>query len=111
MNTFICKDENSYSRWSYILTLLLLVAFFVVGANSAVASNEVSISSPEASFIVRVIDDDCWRITEPRQASYSSVNEAVKDTIPGEWWPPTGYGVTMVNGALDIITIYVITEK
>lgn len=95
-------DENGYSRWSYLLSLLLLVASFAVGTNSAVASmeaNEVSNSGPEASFIVRVIDDDCWRITEPRQASYSSVNEAVKDTIPGEWWPPTGYGVTMVNGA------------
>lgn len=105
MNTFICKDESGYSRWSYILSLLLLVASFVVGANSAVASiegDEFSISGPEASFIVIVIDDDCWRYTEPRQASYSSVNEAVKDTIPGEWWPPTGYGVTMVNGALKV---------
>ena len=115
MKTSICRARDHRHRWTvYALTLFFLFSFSKVTSDTTIASttaNKLSVSGPEISFVVRVVDDRCWRNTEPRQASYSSVNEAVKDTIPGEWWPPTGYGVTMVNGALDIITIYVITEK
>lgn len=111
MKTSSCRDGDHRHRWTvYALTLFLLFSFFKVTSDTAIASttaNKLSVSGPEVSFIVRVVDDRCWRNTEPRQASYSSVNEAVKDTIPGEWWPPTGYGVTMVNGALKSASIIV----
>lgn len=105
------SDQQRWLRWTlYTLTLLLLFMFSRVGSDTAIASisnNKSTVSGPEASFTVGVADANCWRTAEPRQLSYSSVNEAVKDSIPGEWWPPTGYGVTMYNGALKSASIIV----
>lgn len=50
--------------------------------------------APNSEFWVKVTDPDC----PDRNAtwSYSSVEDAVKDTIPGEWWPPGDYGVSQI---------------
>lgn len=45
---------------------------------------------PEVQFSVRVTNASCPDVNS--MWSYSSEDAAVKDTIPGEWWPPSLYG-------------------
>ena len=78
-----------------------LVAIAVMGtlalaslSTSAYAARWVShtaLNAPTASFTVKVVDPDCQRSGEPVEVIYPSVDEAVKDTVPGEWWPASGY--------------------
>ncbi len=73
MKTFICRDGDHRHRWTvYALVLFLFFSFSKVTSNTVIASttaNKLSVSEPEVSFIVRVVDDRCWRNTEPRQTS------------------------------------------
>ena len=49
------------------------------------------------SLIVAVRDPQCLGYTYPYRAfSYSSIDAAVKDTIPGEWWPPSALNVSTI---------------
>ncbi len=66
-----------------------------VGVHAAHGTSQAQASVPAASFIVKVVDPDCQRSGEPVVISYPSVDEAVKDTVPGEWWPPSGYSASM----------------
>jgi hypothetical protein len=47
-----------------------------------------------------VVDRACQRLGEPDRQLYSSLDEAVKDTLPGEWWPPSAYSQPLYNGPL-----------
>ena len=66
-----------------------------------------ALNAPTASFTVKVVDPDCQRSGEPVEVIYPSVDEAVKDTVPGEWWPASGYSAPMVNGALKSAAIII----
>lgn len=79
-----------------------LAANVNVGRSATGVTMQQASFAPTISFAVEVFDPDCRRSGEPLQSTYDSINEAVKDTIPGEWWPANSYGVPMVNGALCV---------
>ena len=57
-------------------------------------------------------EDACTQIGVPDQYSYSSIEDIVKDTIPGEWWPWDNpeYTVPLNNGALKSAAIIIRTR-
>lgn len=86
-----------------IVTSLCLIGFVVVAiflnSQSAVA---------DGSLKVAVVDPDCPGFTYPyRIYNYSSVDEAVTDTIPGEWWPPASLGGTITFSGLKSAAVIV----
>lgn len=103
---------NSLRRTAKTATLVVAIGMLacVVPASTAHAGERasgISIDTPEATFVVKVVDPDCQRSGEPTEITYPSVDEAVKDTLPGEWWPPSAYSAPMVNGTLKSAAIII----
>ena len=102
------KLHNS-TRFAKLVAIAMMgLLAFATPYTSAYASRWISrtaLDAPAASFTVKVIDPDCQRSGEPIAILYPSVDEAVKDTIPGEWWPAGGYSSPLVNGALKSAAI------
>lgn len=57
-------------------------------------------------------DLSCRQLGKPIEADYYSVEDAVQDTIPGEWWPRNdpAYTVPLNNGALKSAAIIIRTR-
>ena len=74
-------------------TLAFATATLSAQAAHGVARTPASV--PETPFVVKVVDPDCQRPGEPVETTYTSVDDSVKDTIPGEWWPASAYSTPM----------------
>ncbi len=86
---------------------MLASATATASVNAAQRVFGITLSAPTASFVVKVVDPDCRRSGEPVAVTYPSADEAVKDTIPGEWWPAGGYSAPMYNSALKSASIII----
>ena len=86
---------------------MLASATATAGVHATQRVLRITLGATTASFIVKVVDPDCRRSGEPVAVTYSSAEEAVKDTIPGEWWPAGGYSAPMAISALKSASIII----
>lgn len=104
-------DRGTVKLATAVVTIMLLMGLLAQPARTpAERSNP---AAPLSGSVTAVIHDpDCPLYFElPNHSfSYGSIEEAVKDTIPGEWWPPNGYGYPMYNGALKSASIIIRTR-
>lgn len=96
---------NSTRRFAKVIAVVTAIgtvalATATLPAQAAHGVPRTPASVPETPFVVKVVDPDCQRPGEPVETTYTSVDESVKDTIPGEWWPASAYSTPMVNGGL-----------
>lgn len=92
------RMQRALALGAALSLMVLAVAPVVVQAEPA--SSEPGMVAPALAFVVKVVDPDCQRPGEPVETSYSWVDDAVKDTLPGEWWPVSAYSAPFYNGAL-----------
>ena len=111
------EPRRRLSIWSLAGVLLPLLTILSVGWTipASAASNRPALELdlndapvPDSVFKVVVYDDDCPHADE--EFVYSSIDDAVKDTVPGEWWHPTGYGYPWINGAAKSAAIIIRTR-
>lgn len=80
--------QNLFRQTRVIGSRVLKVVATCVLAFLLMSSFQTTDAQANGTITVRVVDPQCRRIGHLIDWSYSSVETAVKDTIPGEWGPP-----------------------
>ncbi|MBX2999067.1 MAG: hypothetical protein KF893_11205 [Caldilineaceae bacterium] len=92
----------SYKLLLYRLVTALFTTLSVLAAGLFLVNDTATANNP---VIVRVVDADC---KDPGKTwAYNSVDEAVMDTIPLEWWPPSLIGGTVTFDSLKAAAVIV----
>lgn len=86
----------------------ILIGFCLIGfVGVAVFLNFQTVAADD-SVKVAVVDPECPGFIYPyRIFNYSNVDEAITDTIPGEWWPPASLGGTITFSGLKAAAVMI----
>ncbi|RMH35797.1 MAG: hypothetical protein D6694_14460 [Gammaproteobacteria bacterium] len=93
--------KQSFTRQSVRFFVILVIFGFVVTSTC----RSVAADGPVKAAVT---DPDCPGFLYPyRVFSYNNVDEAVMDTIPGEWWPPASLGGTITFSGLEAAAVII----